>query len=270
MAHVEWLARRDRDLAALRRAGRAAIVMPAMFAIGDKVVGNPVVATYAAFGSFALVLLADFRGPVRVRLHEQLALSFVGGGLVCLGTLASRTAWLAALAMALVGFAVLFAGVVSSVLAAAGTSLLLAFILPVSLAAPASSVPDRLAGWAMAAGAAMIAVAVMWPAPSRDALRRPVMAAATALANRLRLDVAYTLGGSPGVTKAERDEAVGNAHAAVEALRHTFFATPYRPTGLSTGSRAIVRLVDELFWLDGIVSHSAHRAGPRPTSPPAR
>ncbi len=261
MAHVEWLARRDRDLAALRRAGRAAIVMPAMFAIGDKVVGNPVVATYAAFGSFALVLLADFRGPVRVRLHEQLALSFVGGGLVCLGTLASRTAWLAALAMALVGFAVLFAGVVSSVLAAAGTSLLLAFILPVSLAAPASSVPDRLAGWAMAAGAAMIAVAVMWPAPSRDALRGPVMAAATALANRLRLDVAYTLGGSPGVTKAERDEAVGNAHATVEALRHTFFATPYRPTGLSTGSRAIVRLVDELFWLDGIVSHSAHRAG---------
>ena len=76
---------RDRDLAALRRAGRAAIVMPAMFAIGDKVVGNPVVATYAAFGSFALVLLADFRGPVRVRLHEQLALSFVGGGLVCSG-----------------------------------------------------------------------------------------------------------------------------------------------------------------------------------------
>ena len=79
MAHVEWLARRDRDLAALRRAARAAIVMPAMFAIGDKVVGNPAVATYAAFGSFAMVLLVDFRGPVRVRLQEQAALALVGG-----------------------------------------------------------------------------------------------------------------------------------------------------------------------------------------------
>ena len=168
MVAMEWLARRDRDLAALRRAARAAILMPAMFAVGDKVVGNPTIATFAAFGSFAMVLLVDFRGPLRVRLQEQAALALVGGGFICLGTLASRTAWLAALAMALVGFAVLFAGVVSSVLAAAATALLLAFILPVSLAGPASSVPYRLAGWGMAAGAAMIAVAVLWPTPSRD------------------------------------------------------------------------------------------------------
>ena len=162
---MEWLARRDRDLAALRRAARAAIVMPAMFAIGDKVVGNPSVATFAAFGAFAMVLLVDFRGPVRVRLQEQ-----------------------AALAVAVVGFAVLFAGVVSSVLAAAATALLLAFILPASLAAPASSILDRLAGWGMAAGAAMIAIAVLWPAPSRDPLRGSVMAACTALAERLRAE----------------------------------------------------------------------------------
>ncbi len=192
---MEWLARRDRDLAALRRAARAAIVMPGLFAIGDKVIGNPSVATFAAFGAFAMVLLVDFRGPLRVRLQEQAALALVGGVFICIGTLASRAAWLAALAMAVVGFAVLFAGVVSSVLAAAATALLLAFILPTSLAAPASSIPDRLAGWGMAAGAAMIAIAVLWPAPSRDQLRGPVMAACTALAERLRADVAYVLAG---------------------------------------------------------------------------
>jgi hypothetical protein len=59
---------------------------------------------------------------------------------VCLATLASRTAWLAAVAMAVAGFGVIFAGVASSVLAGATTALLLAFILPVSLAAPASAV----------------------------------------------------------------------------------------------------------------------------------
>ena len=55
---LQWLAQRDRDLAALRRAGRAAIVMPAMFALGDKVIENAAVATFAPFGPFAMLLLS--------------------------------------------------------------------------------------------------------------------------------------------------------------------------------------------------------------------
>jgi hypothetical protein len=127
--------------------------MPAMFALGDKVIGDPQLATFAAFGSFAMLLLADFGGPMAERLQAQAALAVTGGVFVCLATLASRTAWLAAVAMAVAGFGVIFAGVVSSVLAGATTALLLAFILPVSLAAPASAVPGRLAGWGIAAGA---------------------------------------------------------------------------------------------------------------------
>ncbi len=94
-----------------------------------------------------------------------------GGVFVCLATLASQAAWLAAVAMAVAGFGVILAGVVSSVLAGATTALLLAFILPVSLAAPASAVPDRLAGWGIAGGVALAATAVLWPAPARDRLR---------------------------------------------------------------------------------------------------
>ena len=41
----------------------------------------------------------------------------------------------------------LFAGVVSSVLAGSSTSLLLAFVLPVTLRGSPSSIPDRLGGW---------------------------------------------------------------------------------------------------------------------------
>ena len=39
----------------------------------------------------------------------------------------------------------------------------------------------------------------------------------------------------------------------IDELRRTFTATPYRPTGLSMGSRALVRLVDELTWLSAIL-----------------
>jgi hypothetical protein len=170
LAHVHplrWLGQRDRGFAALRRATRTAIIMPGMFALGDKVIGNSQLATFAAFGSFAMLLLVDFGGPMAERLQAEAALVVTGGVFVCLATLASQTAWLAAVAMAVAGFGVIFAGVVSSVLAGATTALLLAFILPVSLAAPASAVPDRLAGWGMAGGVALVATALLWPPPQR-------------------------------------------------------------------------------------------------------
>src|SRR5271154_6780497 len=102
LAHLHplrWLGQRDRGFAALRRATRAAIIMPAMFALGDKVIGNPQVATFAAFGSFAMVLLADFGGPMAERLQAQAALAVTGGVFVCVATLASQTLWLPAVAV---------------------------------------------------------------------------------------------------------------------------------------------------------------------------
>ena len=123
---------------------------------------------------------------MRDRLRAQAALAVAGGALVCLGTLASRSTWIAAVAMAVVAFGVIFSGVASSVLAGATTSLLLAFILPVSLAGPISSIPARLAGWGIAAGAALVAIAVLWPAPAQDPLRGPAVRACRALAARLR------------------------------------------------------------------------------------
>jgi hypothetical protein len=233
--------------------------MPAMFALGEKVIGDTALAAFAAFGSFAMVLLVDFGGSMRERLQAQAALAIVGGVFVCVGTLASHSTWLAAVAMTLVGFGVLFAAVVSSVLAAATTSLLLAFILPVSLAAPISAVPDRLAGWGMAAGAAFLAVALLWPAPASDPLRGLAIEACRALAARLRADVAYVLGGDRGTLEADHDAAVARASGAVSALHRAFFATSYRPTGLSTPARMIVRLVDELIWLNAIIVQSPLR-----------
>src|SRR4051795_2247267 len=99
MRALAWLRSHDRGYAALRRAGRTAIVMPALFALGTKVIGNPVVGTFAAFGSFAMLLLVDFGGPLRDRLRNQAALALGCGALISLATLASRTTWLAAATM---------------------------------------------------------------------------------------------------------------------------------------------------------------------------
>jgi uncharacterized membrane protein YccC len=253
-APLDWLALHDRGYIALRKAARAAIVMPLMFAVGDKVLDNAQIATFAAFGSFALLLLADFSGPMRERLEAQLALALAGAVFVCLGTLASRDSWLAAGAMLVVAFVVLFSGVVSSVLASASTALLLAFILPVSLIAPSSAIPDRLLGWGMASTASLLAISLLWPAPVRDPLRASAIVGCRAVAERLRADVAFMLGDRSESASAEHDRAIAAADAAIAALRRGFLATPYRPTGLSTPARTIVRLVDELTWVNVVLS----------------
>jgi hypothetical protein len=203
-----------------------------------------------------MLLLVDFGGSIRYRLQCQTALAIACLGLITVGTLASRTTWLAAVIIALLGFGVLFAAVVSSVLASATTALLLPLILAVSLQAPPSAIPDRLAGWGLASLFSLFAISLLWPAPARDPVRSSAIAACRALAARLRAEVDFVIAGRPTVGEAEYLQAVDAADAAVQAVQTVFFATPFRPTGLSTSARAVVRLVDELRWLNTIVLRS--------------
>ncbi len=233
--------------------------MPAAFALGGPVLGNPVLATFAALGSFAMLLLVDFGGSIRNRLQCQAALAVACMVLITLGTLVSRTTWLAAVLIGVVAFGVLFAGVVSSVLAGATLSLLLPLIIAVNLPGPASSIPDRLAGWGIASLFSLVAISLLWPAPAHDPVRSSAVAACRALANRLRVEIEFVLAGGVGGDRAGEQayrEAVAAADAAVQAVQTGFFATPYRPTGLSTSARAAVRLVDELRWLNAVVLRS--------------
>jgi len=64
------------------------------------------------------------------------------------------------------------------------------------------------------------------------------------------------LSGGGEAATAEHEAAMREAHETIMALHRGFLATPYRPTGLSTSARAIVRLVDELQWLDAIIMTS--------------
>src|SRR5215472_3532199 len=113
-----------------------------------------------------------------------------------------------------------------------------------------------------AGGVALVAIAILWPAPARDRLRGAAAVACRALAARLRAGVAYLLSGMDEQFALDRDHAAAQAGQAVEALHSAFLATPYRPTGLSTPARTTMRLVDELIWLNSIVIQPGlHRDG---------
>ena len=225
----------DRD--AGKSAVRAAIVMPAVFALADKVIGDPQTSLFAAFGSFALLVLVEFSGPPRTRLVAYLALACVGVAFITLGTLCSRHAWLAAGAMAIVGFATLFAGVVNGYIAAAATGALLTFVLPVTLPAPNSAIPERLAGWGLAAGAGISALMLLWPPRQRADLQREAAGALRAVADQLDAD---------RESWAERARV---ARASVDALGRRLLGARHRPTGPTGPMAALASIPDELDWL---------------------
>ncbi|MFE3410546.1 FUSC family protein [Streptomyces mirabilis] len=225
-----------------------------MFAFGSYVIGNAVVASYAAFGAIAMLLPVDFTGPMRGRLRAQAVLGLAGAVLVCLGTLVSGVTWLAVLVMAAVAFFLLFVGAVSSVLASITTALLLAFIPPMVGGVPLSVLPDRLAGWGIATGVSVAAIGLLWPAHAREPLIGPAVTAIRALCQQVRRDV--ELLSDVGRSRATAEQAGRRTAVAVDRLRDIFIATPYRITGLTATARAMFGLVDELLWLDTIVKES--------------
>jgi hypothetical protein len=225
------------DVTALRSAARAAIVIPLVFVLADKVVAKPQASILAAFGSFAVLVLVEFVGPPLTRLAAYAGLGCAGALLVTLGTLCSRNTWLAAGAMAVVGFVVIFSGALHGYFAAAATGAILTFVLPVTIPVPASAIPDRLEGWGLAVGIGTLAAMLLWP-PRRSADDQ--RAAAGAL--RAVADVV-----DPGSD--DLDERGLVARAAVDGLGRRLLGAQHRPAGPTAPTAALASLPDELDWL---------------------
>jgi uncharacterized membrane protein YccC len=225
----------------VKRSVRAAVVMPVVFAIAHVSFSNPQVGLFAAFGSFALLLLVEFTGRVRARVVSYVGLYVVGSCFVVLGTVVSTHKALAVGAMAVVGFAVLYAGIASPQAATASTAALLLFVLPVAVAQPASAVGPRMVGWTMAAVVSIMACLLVWPPPWHDNLRRRLSAAISAVARLVdaRSRGALDPGAQAGVT------------SELALLRRQFAGTPYPPTGAASGAVALSKLVGRVEWVAG-------------------
>ena len=223
---------------------RLAVVTTSLFAFGDAI-GNGQIALYGAFGSIAILIFAPFGGPPASRLRAYLVLAVTGLVMVTLGTLASHDAWVAGLSMTVIAFVILMAGILNGYVAAGANAALLAFVISVMIPVPASQIPDRLAGWALAALVAISAAMLVWPSRGRDQVRADLATALRALAD----SVAELVKGDPDRVAAADDAARG----AIDKLRRTFTSVPYRPTGATGPTAALSRLVGDLSWLRPLV-----------------
>ncbi|HEY3866568.1 MAG TPA: FUSC family protein [Solirubrobacteraceae bacterium] len=236
----------DPGLFILKGALRAAIVVPLAFALALVAIGSKQMALFAAFGSMSLLVFVDFGGIRRARLRAYLLLLAAGAVLIALGTLCSRSVWLATVVMGLVAFAILFAGVLDDYIAASRAAAILTFVLGVMVPADAAAIPTRLAGWGLAGALCIPAALLLWPGRPRDRLRHEAAQAARTLAELVQ---ARSRGEHAGVAAAAQA-----AHERTVALRDRFVSMAQRPSGTSGSTAALARLIEDLGWLNRVAA----------------
>ncbi len=220
------------------RAVRATIVVPGLFALTFRVIGDVQMTLFATFGGFATLIFANFGGTWRDKLTAHLGLAVTGSLALIIGTAVSGSTWLAALVTIPVAFAIFFAGVIGPNAASGVSGALLGYVLPVASAGGVSTIPSRLEGWWLASAVGTAAVLLLSPKSPGDRLQASASAAAAALSRYLHAAVRAE------ATPADRDDSVAAKHKLVE----TFTATPYRPTGLATADQAMANVVQVLEW----------------------
>ncbi|HEX9549329.1 MAG TPA: hypothetical protein VF942_18450, partial [Acidimicrobiales bacterium] len=212
----------DPGFAGLRRAARAALIIPPVFAFYTLVLHGGQNVIFAVFGCFALLVMSDFGGQRPARALAYLTATFVGALLVTIGTLASASTVLATTVMFVVGFVIAFSRVFGGYVAAAQTGMLLSFVIAVSIPAPASAIPARVGGWVMAGIISTLAGVLLWPRFERVKLRKHAAKACLAIANLVE---------ALRMNDREVPRLLEVARQAERAAREAYTATAKRPAG---------------------------------------
>jgi len=231
---ADRLRQRDPEHDALRRALRAAIVVPLAAAVSFAVGGSQA-PLFAIFGSVALLIVTDFPGNRSARALAYAGLGFNGAVLITLGTLVAPHPWVSVALMFVLGVVVTFSGVLSEIVAAGQRATLLTFVLPACT--PVGPIPDRLLGWLISLALCVPAALFLLPPRHHDELRQHAAAVCQALADCL-----------------ENSATPKDVTRAMNALWDNYIGADFRPVGLTAGSRALVRVVDDLGWLSDRVT----------------
>ncbi|MEU4032595.1 hypothetical protein [Streptomyces collinus] len=159
-AGLERLRTRDPGLAAVRRAGRVALVACTGFYTARYGLENDVAAIYALFGAIGTGGMSFVPGTPRERARTLLAVLPLAAALVTLGTLLGAHSWTSALGLFVVGFLVSFAGVGAPRLGGLTGGLQAFYILACFPPYAPATLGARLAG--LATGVVLMAAAELW------------------------------------------------------------------------------------------------------------
>ncbi|MEU8298998.1 FUSC family protein [Micromonospora sp. NPDC048909] len=230
------LRHRDPGYAALRRAARLTLVASSVFYACRYGAGDPLLATYALFGTVAAGMFAQLPGPAPQRARILVTTLPVAWALVAAGTLLAWNTWAAAGGMLVIGFAVAFGGVGGPRLVGLGSAFQLFYILASFPPFQPGTVPQRLGGVTLGIVLLAAAEVVLWPDPVPISYRQRLVDAADRVAAFLDA-TADALSESTG--RRERDVRHDRATEAVARLELGRFPPTEAPTAADARDRAL-------------------------------
>ncbi|MEO1056771.1 MAG: FUSC family protein [Actinomycetota bacterium] len=219
------------DYIALRRAGRATVVVPLVLVVGLTVIDNTTIAMYGVFAAFVGLVFADYAGPPRSRAAAYTTFLVLGSLAALLGGVLSGSAVLAVVGMFAVGFCITVASSLGGYLPLHVPGVALAFSLSVLEPLTDAGLLDRVLGWSFGAIAALIAAMVLWPINRR----RDIELAVADLTDAL-------VAGLDAPADAQVIDAMKQQVTAVQAM----VSSPLRPFGPTVREIALFRLIEHL------------------------
>lgn len=234
-----WLKSKDPDHRALRRGSRVAITVPVTLAVLLQLPWVSNGALMGAFASLALLVFADFGGPLRQRFIAYMITTAAGVPLIAIGAFAGQQRWTAVVAMAVVALVVGLLAVLRGLIAAAQSVLLLSMVLALTASTPSVLLPD-LVSWILGGLAAACAAVFLWPSQANLPIPGLIAEVLDAVADAS--DVRWVHYGTREELLAARDR----VNSAIAALHAKYDGNLLRPSGVTNADRALAELVDEV------------------------
>ena len=238
-AFIEKLIPKDPGRHALRRAARVAIVTPLVLLITSNLPWVSAGAVLSAFACIALMIFADFGGPVRQRFNSYIGVTLLCVPILIIGAYAGERVLTAALTAAILALAIGLAGVLRGRVAASQKVLLLATVLALTSTDPQTLWPGVVA-WMFGGIMSAAASATLWPDHSQRPMRNRLADVLDDLADAG--DARWAHGGTPEDIAAA-DTRVDDA---MKQLHQLYDGNLMRPSGFTLPDRALAELVDEV------------------------
>ena len=242
---LDWLRARDEGLTWTKRAVRVTVAACLGFYVCRYAFDESTMATYAIFGTLAFGALSEVTGRPAERTRILLGCLGIGVVLVTLGTFLAVSPWAASAGMAVVGFAVAFAGVGGPRFTGVANGLQLLYILPCFPPFAPDTLPHRLIGLAIGVGLVILADRLLWPAPAPPTFQSRLAEVSGLVAAQLRalsavLEARWA-GADPVDAGLRRRLADRQADAAdgVDQLRPIHLPAQQRPAGPGTVDRGL-------------------------------
>lgn len=224
----------------LRRGIRAAIAMPIALAITLNVVDDTVGAVFAALGTAALLITADFAGTWQRRLKAYLITGVIGTPIIVIGWAASQTIVSAVLVTLVVTFAIAFVSLLRGTYAVGAPAIMLVFVVAVTVGGSRDNLPDYLGAWWIAVVVCTIAALTIVPRDVRGLIRQ-------ALGDTLhRGAVAVRAVWVEPVSIPRMAAAIAELTSSVERLQSAYDGNPFRPSGANSHDRSLTLLVNHV------------------------